>query len=309
MRAVALAMLAMLAGCGGERPALVGPDGRLRVVAIEGTAAVDPGGVDLVVAFAPDLAVAMAGRARTIGVGAGAEGVRQQGLTASVELPLPIDAAGALAELLLRGATLPPAIELGTRVWNADNAAAGGRPVVAPGDIMLKALQAEAGNATATGGTDESFGIALLAGDDHGTAQAALQAAVKGRPRLHAQPTTPVTAAAAAGRLAELVAQGTRVVLIDDAVADPSLAGPAAAARRQGAILIGVGRVDPAFPPDSVACVVHASPEIVGRAAADEVRRLLDGRGRLLLLRHGDQPVQERLLAAFAAELDLAPPR
>ena len=301
MRALMLACGVMAAACGADS------GGRAAAGAWRVVAEVAMTGDEAADAAAVRAAVAAHGPAALVAL---TEAGRQAAATARSELPIVaiaaapaaapavhetivVEATGAvaavdLALLACHGLPLPPQIAVGTRTLTAANAAAGGAPRLAPGDLGLEMLRRQHPDVITTAPrTDVVFriGFVQIRSDRwHDRVGDEVQAVVKRHPQLQlVHHVAGGQSARLRGQINECLQANLRVVLVatdDWAAVQPVVA---AAAERRIA-LIGLDALAEA---QHTQCSVGADQAILGRAAGEALRGTVPGGGSFVVL-HGD---------------------
>lgn len=212
---------------------------------------------------------------------------------AVIERPTAAAAAIDLVLLAVSGIAPPERLLIGARILTKANAAAGGKPVPAPGDFVLDLLRRQHGDTLTTTPTIDvvfRIGVVVAAGDDPFLAalRDELFAAAKRYPQLAAEPYATVAAAVAAN------VNGLLVAPTDE---------PTAVAARQAAAtdvkVVAVGREPLGAPPLRFAGV---DEERLGAAAGEALRDLLGAGGTVAELQRAGDP----FAAARAAGLGRA---
>jgi hypothetical protein len=213
----------------------------------------------------------------------------------------------------------PPRLALGTRVHTAANAAAGGAPRPAPGDLMLAMLRTEHAGLLRVPATTGSQALGLLrAGDAAWQQQAAdeVRAAAKRHPQLVVHERTApaggsvatANASALAALATELLDLGCRALLIATDRGDAVAAIATVATARQAAVLA----LDPSLKTTAATVVLGADQEVLGRAAGEQLAAMLSagggGGGDLLLVEAATSPNAEARTRGFAAAAGLRRP-
>lgn len=181
----------------------------------------------------------------------------------------------------------PNRIEIGTRTITKANRAAGGSPLLAPGDVLLAMLRMEHTKIlTTTPATDVIHSIGLIACQPNAPWQTATTAAViEAADRYPQIQLTNGFVAGNANTPAEqatrLVAQGCRALLVvtSDA-AKTKVVTKVAANGPDGAVPIIV--LDPTVQSGHGTCVIGCSTKTLGKAAAAVVSKLLPDGGSMI---------------------------
>ena len=335
--------LSSLVACGGGGPdaVLQSKDGRYRVVQVaeadwkadqaraEAESAFERfgDGIDLVYAHNDD----MAHGANAAAAQKGQEGVRFVGidavptigreylaagtLDATIEYPTCAQEAIDLALLLCNGVPIAPEsrrLLLGTRIWTRQNQTRGGQPLPAPGDFAIKTLQRQhEAVLTTEPATDEIFKIGVAqCTDDEPWRQAMREDLIAAAARYPQVELDYRSADDDTERqrdlVREFVQQGCHAILVSP---KESLA-LAAACKEALAAGVHVVVVDRELGTDDYSVFVGGDNVQIGRAAAEQIKRLLPEGGTIFELQGlmTSSPAQERH-RGFVEALGLEPVR
>ncbi|MEZ6037595.1 MAG: hypothetical protein R3F29_08945 [Planctomycetota bacterium] len=302
-RAATLIACALLAACGGDRPALRSADGRYQVMAcLAPEQAAQAPDADVWLVAAPDVARVPAGKPMLV-VGASTDAARQavedgRWAGASCFTP-PLQAAAEVTLLSALDLETPPQLAFGVSYLTPANLASNGTPVFAPADFVLQAMRNQ--HAAQLHPADQPppvrFAVVRAAGDDPWATAAERAPRVLGRmiEPLQIAIATPADAAKWTEELQRGLDLDYRAFLV--AAADPA---PSAAARRM--VVEKGGKVVLFSPKPLDADYTHwvgIDEAALGRAAADALQQLRPEGARLVELLQTDDPRH----AAFAGQL------
>lgn len=231
-------------------------------------------------------------------------------LDSDVRIADEIGAAAAvdMALLWLHDIAPPAKLPLGTRAFTAANLAAGGTPRPAPGDLIVSMLRAQHRDVVTTQpATDVIHPLGFVAAADspwHQHASEQVRAAAKRYPQLELHTRAAKgDAAAVPNLLAELLERGCRAILVSG---DANLVTPFMARAEERRV--GIFVLDPALHQSRATCVLGADPEVLGRAAGEQLAALLPNGGDVVLVQHDEDERAKARMRGFSASLGLRLP-
>lgn len=213
-----------------------------------------------------------------------------------------------MALLWLHDIAPPAKLPLGTRAFTAANHAAGGTPRPAPGDLIVSMLRTQHPDVVTTQpATDVIHPLGFVSAADgswHQHVGEQVRAAAKRYPQLELHTRAAKgDAAAVPNLLAELLERGCRAILVSG---DANLVTPFMARAEERRL--GIFVLDPALHQGRATCVLGADPEVLGRAAGEQLAVLLPNGGDFVLVQHDTDEQAKARLRGFSAALGLRQP-